>query len=83
MKKTVYPTGNELRYVLKLEDEHRTAIISEGTAFCKGKYVVDFYYDGAPDFEWKRGAHGMACEICNTLNQAKSKAEYYVLKDRG
>jgi hypothetical protein len=61
--------------------EHRSAIVKKGSYFCEGKYVVDFYYDNASDFEWKRGAHGMSCDICDTFEQAKRKANNYVKKD--
>ena len=65
-----------------LKGEHRMAQIRMGAYLVKGKYVVDFYYDGHPDFEWKKGAHGMSCDICDTLEQAKRKARRYVNFDK-
>lgn len=62
----------------RYEKGHRVAIVREGTYMCVGKVVVDFYYDGYPDYEWKKGSHGIACEICDTLEQARRKARYYV-----
>lgn len=50
------------------------------TNIMKG-FVVDFYYDGYPDYEWKRGSHGISCDICDTIEQAKRKANYYVSKE--
>lgn len=65
-----------------IKSEHRTAEIKKGVAHCEGQYVVYFYYDGLCDYEWKRGAHGTNCEICDTLEQAKRKAKYYIDKDK-
>lgn len=62
----------------RYEKGHRVAIVREGTYMSIGKVVVDFYYDGYPDYEWKKGSHGIACEICDTLEQARRKARYYV-----
>lgn len=62
----------------RYEKGHRVAIVREGTYMSIGKVVVDFYYDGYPDFEWKKGSHGIACEICDSLEQARRKARYYV-----
>lgn len=47
--------------------------------FIKG-YTVSFYYDGEPDFEYKRGSGGNSVEVCKTMEQAKRKAKYYVNK---
>ena len=66
-------------YVVK--NTHRSAMVREGDYFCKGKYVVDFFYDGLSDYDWKKGSHGIACDICDTFEQAKRKANYYVNKD--
>lgn len=60
---------------------HRYAYVHEGEYFCKGKYVVEFLYDGFPDFEWKKGAHGMSCDICDTLKSAKGKVRRYIKLD--
>lgn len=62
----------------RYEKGHRVAIVREGTYMSIGKVVVDFYYDGYPDYEWKKGSHGIACEICDSLEQARRKARYYV-----
>ncbi len=43
-------------------------------------YSVFFYYDGYPDYEWKRGSNGVSCDICDTLKQALNKARYYLNK---
>lgn len=69
------------KVLYKKSNETRTAIITEGTYFCKGQFVVRFYYKGYPDFEWKRGAHGMSCDLCDMFEQAKRKANYYVSKN--
>lgn len=61
---------------------HRTAIVKEGTYLCEGQFVVNFYYDNYCDYEWKKGSHGIACDICKTLEEAKRKARYYVKKDQ-
>lgn len=45
-----------------------------------GRYYISFLYDGDYDYEWKKGAHGMFCDICNTLQQAKGKAKRYINK---
>lgn len=45
-----------------------------------GKFTVHFYYDGFQDFEWKRGSDGVACDLCDTYEQACRKARYYVRK---
>ena len=44
------------------------------------KFTIDLYYDGFPDYEWKRGSGGIACDLCKTLEQAKRKAKHYVNK---
>ena len=49
----------------------------------KYNYVVSFYYEGFPDYEWKRGSHGISCDLCETLEQAKRKAKYYISKEMG
>lgn len=67
-------------YVVK--GEHRSARVVKGSYFTEGKFVVDFFYDGLPDYEWKKGSSGVACAICDTLEQAKRKAQYYVNKDK-
>lgn len=43
-------------------------------------YKIEFYYDGCLDYEWKRGSHGMASDLCETIDQAKRKAKYYLKK---
>ena len=43
-------------------------------------FTVYFYYDGLPNYEWKRGSDGLACDLCETLEQAKRKAKYYINK---
>lgn len=43
--------------------------------------AVFFYYDGDPDYEWKRGSHGTYCDTCKTLAQAKGKAKRYTEKE--
>lgn len=67
--------------IAQYKGTHRMARVSEGTYFNKGKYIVSFYYDGYPDYEWKRGSHGIACTICDTLAQAKRISKYYIQKD--
>lgn len=64
-----------------LKKGHRRAEIKEGMYFTSGQYVVSFYYDGFPDFEWKSGSHGIACDICDTVEQAIRKAKYYLKKE--
>lgn len=67
--------------IIKYNSIHRTAIVRESKGITLQPYVVDFYYDGYPDFEWKRGSHGMSCDLCDTLEQAKRKANNYIKKD--
>lgn len=71
----------ESKRLYAVRGTHREAMVRKGTYLCEGKFVVDFYYDGLPDHEWKRGSHGISCDICDTLDQAKRKADYYVGKD--
>ena len=66
--------------LFEIQGTNRKAIIRK-SPYVKG-IVVDFYYDGFPDYEWKRGSAGIACDICETLEQAKAKAKYYVKKDK-
>lgn len=73
--------NNESNIFYSAKNIHRKAVVKDGKYFCEGKYVVSFYYDGFPDYEWKKGSHGVACDICDTLEQAKRKADYYVKKD--
>lgn len=61
---------------------HRSAIVKKAPSTVTEDYVVYFYYDNEADFEWKRGAHGMNCDLCDTIEQAKRKANYYVNKDK-
>ena len=65
-------------YVVK--NGSKMARVRAGDYFTKGKFVVDFFYDGLPDYEWKKGSHGIASDICETMEQAKRKANYYVRK---
>ena len=62
----------------RYEKEHRVAIIKEGVYMSAGKVIVSFYYDGFPAYEWKKGSNGVPCDICDTLEQAKRKARYYI-----
>lgn len=74
---SVVTTSGKIRY----ESGLRMAIIRKGSYFTADKWVVDFYWNGYVDFEWKRGANGVACDICDTLESAKRKARYYVSKE--
>jgi len=65
---------------LTIRKGNRAAIVVPGTYMVYGKYVVHFYYDGYPDYEWKRGSDGIPCDICDTREQAIRKAKYYVNK---
>jgi hypothetical protein len=58
------------------ENGKRKAVITE----TRHGITVFFYYDGYADKEWKKGSHGMACDVCKTLSQAKGKAKRYVQK---
>lgn len=44
-------------------------------------WSVSFYYDGFPDYEWKRGSNGVACDTGLTKKQAIRKARYYVTRE--
>lgn len=57
------------------------AIVQDTAGIATEPYTVSFYYDGFPDFEWKRGSHGIACDLCNTIEQAMRKAKYYLKKE--
>ena len=57
---------------------NKSVNIVEGTDFCKGEYVLTFYYNDERDYEWKRGAGGMCTTICKTLDQAKATARRYL-----
>lgn len=61
---------------IRIENGKRMAIIRES----RFGYSIFFYYDKELDYEWKRGAHGMACDTCDTLAKAKAKAKRYVSK---
>lgn len=65
--------------------EHRVAVITDNTdhpiLHDRYPFAVYFYYDGMCDYEWKRGSHGIACDLCETLEQATGKARRYVKKD--
>ena len=61
--------------VLILEKGKRKVLIS---LMEDGRYYIVFKYDGYFDREWKRGAHGMFCDICDTLPQAKAKGKRYI-----
>lgn len=64
--------------VLKtLEKGHRKAIVKTSAIDPNG-YTVWFYFDGWADYEWKRGAGGIAMDNCDTLQQAIGKARRYV-----
>ena len=71
----------EKSILFEIRSRDRHAIVKRGSHFCDGKYVVYFYYGGYADHEWKKGSHGIACDVCDTLEQAKRKANYYVAKD--
>lgn len=77
--------GEKMNAIKIYENGKRKAIITKKSEYTivseKYSYVVNFYYDGFPDYEWKRGAHGIACDLCETLGQAKRKAKYYISKD--
>ena len=66
---------------IKLKKGHRMAIVRDAVGIVTEPYMVSFYYDGLPDFEWKRGSHGIACDLCDTLEQAMRKAKYYLKKE--
>jgi hypothetical protein len=63
--------------VIKFENGKRRATITES----RFGYSIFFYYDNVLDYEWKRGAHGMACDNCDTLAKAKAKAKRYISKE--
>lgn len=67
------------KVLFRIAGTHRTAVVK--TSAIDDNYVVWFYYDGYQDDEWKRGSHGIACDNCKTLAQAKSKAKRYIAKD--
>lgn len=73
-----------MKEVTRYENGKRKAIIykkHEGAIIPKEyNFSVFFYYDGLPDYEWKRGSGGVPCDSCVTLEQAKRKAKYYVNK---
>jgi len=58
------------------ENGKRKAVIEE----TRHGISVFFYYDGYLDTQWKKGSHGIACDTCKTLSQAKGKAKRYVQK---
>jgi len=60
------------------ENGKRKAIIRESSGIVSEPYAVDFLYDGYPDYEWKKGSHVVAVELCSTLKQARSKARSYI-----
>lgn len=67
-----YENGKRRAVIKKRND---IAIIPE-----KYNFTIFFYYDGFPDYEWKRGSCGVNCDLCETLDQAKRKAKYYINK---
>lgn len=69
---------SERLYVKK--GTHRTAEVKTNP-LGENEYIVYFYYDNARDYEWKKGAAGLPCDICKTMEQAKRKANNYVKKD--
>ena len=68
----------ETKKLAEFKNGNRLAIVK--TSSISNDYDVWFYYDGMPDYEWKKGSHGIAMDICKTLEQAKKKAKYYVNK---
>mgnify|MGYP007101837774 CR=1 FL=1 len=63
--------------ILTYEKNHRKAIISK---MDDGRYYIIFKYDGYLDYEWKKGSHGVYCDVCDTLQSAKGKARRYINK---
>ncbi len=66
--------------IKRFEGIHRTAVIKTNEYF-KGKYIVNFYYDGCQDYEWKKGSDGVASDIVDDLKKAEAKAKRYIKKD--
>lgn len=67
--------------IIKTYDNiHRKAVISISDYF-KNKYIINFYYDGYQDYEWKKGSNGISCDIVDSLEKAESKAQRYIKKD--
>lgn len=66
---------------IRIEGTHRLAIVRESKGLVNQPYAVSFYYDGYPDYEWKKGSCGIACDLCDTIEQAIRKAKYYIKKD--
>ena len=64
-----------------LKNGHRMAVIQDAQGIVDKPYSVSFWYDGYPDFQWKRGSGGVACDLCDTVAQAKRKARYYLKKE--
>lgn len=64
---------------LTFNGTHRKAVVKDSKI--SNGYTVWFYYDNSQDYEWKRGADGIAMDNCDTLKQAIGKAKRYVAKD--
>ena len=43
-------------------------------------WIVQFYFGGYQDYEWKRGSGGIALDSDLTKEQAIRKAKYYINK---
>lgn len=72
-------TAKEVKVICKFEGIYRKAIIK--TSAINDSFTVWFYFNGYQDYEWKRGANGIAMDSCKTLDQAKGKAKRYIEKD--
>lgn len=63
--------------VLVFEKGYRKVRISKTR---DNKYYMVFFFMNDYDYEWKKGSHGMYCDVCDTLTSAKAKAKRYINK---
>ena len=66
----------------RYEKGHRVAIVREGTYMSIGKVVVDFYYDGYPDFEWKKAVTEQHVRYVTAQSKQDAKQDIMLITNK-